>query len=121
MGADGHIGIYDLPKLEEKFGRIQTDLFLEQFLSSVFYRQELNGKSYLTRYWGDNIQDVDSYEVVYNSYSAIDGKFNEKSYSYSEWEVTEFKKLKKADRNIFANMIQYLEKECQITSWEVWT
>src|SRR5271154_5385320 len=121
MGADGHIGIYDRAKLEEKYGRIQTDLFLERFLSSVFYAQELNGKSYLTRYWGDNIQSSDSYDVVFNSYCALSGEFNEKSYSYSEWEASEFKKLKKRDRNLFADMVQYLEKECRITSWEVWT
>lgn len=121
MGADGHIDIYDLPKLEEKYGKIQTDLFLEQFLSSVFYKQELNDRWYLTRYWGDNLEGLDSYAVIFNSYSTIDGKFNEKSYNYSEWEAAEFKKLKKKDRNLFADMIQYLEKECQITSWEVWT
>lgn len=122
MGADGHIGIYDHAKLEKKYGKEYTKQFLENFLSSKMYRQTMGGKEYITRYWGDNMMDCsDLYDTVSNCYCQDTDTFNTKSWSYEKWYGNHFMALTKEQRDLFIAMIGYLENDCRITEWEVWT
>ncbi len=121
MGADGHIGIYDYAKLEDKYDEEIVDSFMGHFTSGKMYVQGMSGKKYITRYWGDNYQCDDLYDVIQDCYSPETDTFNTKIYSYSAYEAEYFMKFDKEIRKTFAGMIQFLENEARITSWEVWT
>lgn len=121
MGADGHVKIYDFGKLVEKFGENKTKDFLSNFLSSKMYRQTLNDKEYLTRYFGDNLWSNDLYENVIESYSPDTDSFNKNSYNYCKYDEDFFMGLNVDQRKTFYSMISYLENSCALTTWEVWT
>ncbi len=121
MGADGHIAIYDEAKFEEKFGKESVEKFLEEFLSGKFYVQELSGKGYLTRYWGDNYGSSDTFDVVRSCYSREKDSFNTKNWDYDSYAAERFMKFTKKERKKYSEMIDFLDNDCQITQWEVWT
>lgn len=121
MGADGHIRIYDFEKFKDNYDEEVVDSFLGHCLSSVFYQQELLGKQYLTRYHGDNLGVDDMYDVVRRCYDKESDTFNTKSWNYDRYSADYFMKLHQEHRHAFYDMIKYLEKECILTSWEVWT
>lgn len=53
MGADGHIYIYDLEKLEKILGKkFETD-------SAHIYIHDFQGKKVVTQYYGDNLSWCD--------------------------------------------------------------
>lgn len=121
MGADGHIAIYSVEKLKSKYDDKTIELFFEHFGSSVMYRQTLEGKEYITRYWGDNLGYSDAYEVVQSCFDLEKDKFNTKNYFYDSYTGDYIMNLPKEQRKQFYDLIMYLENECRLTAWEVWT
>lgn len=121
MGADGHVTIYDYSKLLDKYDEETVDSFVGHFSGSKMYVQTLDNKAYITRYHGDNLDYSDLYDVVEDCYIPEEDKFNIKSWSYSSYEAEYFMKLDKEQRKNFYEMIQFMEKEARMTSWEVWT
>ena len=121
MGADGHIQIYDLDKIEDEFDEEVVTSFFDHFGSSVMYRQQLRGKKYLTRYWGDNLYSDDMYSVVRVCYDPKTDTFNTKNYNYDSYAGDYFMKLSKEQRTQFVYMIEFIEERCRLTDWEVWT
>ncbi len=92
MGADGHVGIYDLKKIKEKV----TEKELEYIRCSMVYEHELEGRQYLTVYHGDNIySDAQDYD---------DMIYGKSEMTREQWD------------DIWKRI-----RECKITSWEVWT
>ena len=51
MGADGHVMIYDLEKIKTEL----SDEEIKPLLNSMVYIQEMQGRKYLTLYYGDNL------------------------------------------------------------------
>lgn len=122
MGADGHITIYKLDKFYDKYDEETVDSFFGHFTSSTLYIQSLEGVYYMTRYYGDNLSDcTDLYDVVENCYNKEVADFKTMSYAYSKHEADYFMKFDKEHRECFYEMIDFLEKECRLTEWEVWT
>lgn len=123
MGADGHIGIYDREKLEAKYDEEVLESFFEHLGSSVMYRHKLNGKKYITRYWGDNIWVSDGYQCFKSCYDPENDQFNKvnRPWDYDGYSADYFMKLNKDQRQTFYEIIQFMENECFLTEWEVWT
>jgi hypothetical protein len=122
MGADGHIQIYSLDKLYEKYDEKTVGSFLSHVgLSSISYKQELEGKQYLTRYHGDNLDVIDSWDTLYDTYDVDKNTWNEKSYYYDSYTAEYLDKVGVELKQIFWYMIDHLENQCKLTSWEVWT
>ena len=120
MGADGHIIIYDVEKLESKYSDEVLEIFYKEFMSSITYRQKLKDNEYITRYYGDNLYLDDLWDYVRTRYINVEDKFQDKY--KDEWECVYFmKEFSKARRKQFREIIDFLEDECRITSWEVWT
>jgi len=121
MGADGLINIYDLDKLQCKFGHEETTRFVNYFRSSLFYAQILEGRNYISMYHGDNIYCGDSYETIRDCYDPLKDTFREKSPSYDVFYAECFMELPKDVRKIYAEIATYLDNDCRLTTWEVWT
>jgi hypothetical protein len=121
MGADGHIRIYDLEKIEKEFGKEVVNSFFDHFGSSIMYRQTLQGRKYLTRYWGDNLYSDDLYDMVLSCYNPVTDLFYTDSASYDSYSGSYFMKLSKDQRIQFNYMIEFIEEQCRLTAWEVWT
>ena len=121
MGADGHIDIYDLDKLKCKFGHEKAACFVDYFTSSQFYTQILEGRNYISKYYGDNIYCDDAYDTILDCYDPIKDAFREKSPSYDVFYAECFMELSKDTRKTYAEMATYLDNDCRLTSWEVWT
>lgn len=122
MGADGHIQIYSMKKLEDKYDKEIITSFFDHFGSSTMYRQKLENNEYVTRYYGDNLSDVsDMYEVIRCTYDPKQEKFNKNYWNYDAHSADYFMKLTKKQRDTFYDFIHYMEKNCKLTSWEVWT
>lgn len=121
MGADGHIKIYDYEKIEHAFDTRVINDFFDHFGSSVLYKQTLHGRKYLTRYWGDNIDYYDMWDVVHSCYDPGTDTMRTGVYSYDSYSGEYFMKLSKDKRVQFLNIIKFIEEQCQLTSWEVWT
>lgn len=122
MGADGHIKIYDLNKFKKQFKPDQVEVFLELILDSTTYVQELKNEEYLTRYYGDNIISNGLYDVIRFCYNKKEDLILHTSCYYEDWVESYFKnRTTKKQRQIISNMIEFLEIECLLTSWEVWT
>ena len=119
MGADGHVGIYSIEKLEKSLDKEDLDLLLKFARSSVCYIHELEGKRYITRYWGDNLWVDDDWDVVRANFNLKEGKWHagttpgEVKWIEEEYSKKQIKKI--------AEMIDFAEKECRLTQWEVWT
>jgi len=121
MGATGHIAIYSYSKFMDQFDEEIIDSFMAHFTSFKMYIQSLEGKYYITRYGGDNFRSgiSDLYDVVDQCYNVETDSFNKESRAYEELAAKYFMKL--LNRQAFYEMTQFLEKECRLTSWEVWT
>ena len=121
MGADGHIKIYSMEKLKAKYDDEVIESFFGHFSSSTMYKQTLEGRQYLTRYWGDNLWSNDLFDVVLYCYDNEKDEINKESYKYDSYSGDYFMKLSKGQRETFYDLVMYLENKCSLTSWEIWT
>lgn len=122
MGADGHIKIYNLEKLKQLFKPSEVEVFLEITLDSTSYVQKLENKEYLTRYYGDNILSNSLYDIIRFCYVKKDDVILHKSCYYEDWAESYLKtQTTKKQRQVISSMIEFMEAECLLTSWEVWT
>lgn len=122
MGADGHIAIYDYSKLEETYDKETLDSFFSHMFSSTMYIQELSGKKYITRYWGDNIDYSDMYDIVHICYDIETDKMDQESWAYDTSSGNYFMGSCTVEtRRAFKSIITFMENEARITNWEVWT
>lgn len=119
MGADGHIKIIPVRKLQDKFGTEATALFCEKMVrSSVSYNQTLEGHSYISRYWGDNLYVTDRWDVLNECFE--NGEFDKKAYNYDEYEAKYLLENNTIEElRLFKDMITFAESNCE--RWEVWT
>jgi hypothetical protein len=120
MGADGGITIYDLDKLYNQFDEEAVDSFLGHCGGSPLYEQDLIGKRYLTMYRGDNLHVDDMYSMILHSYDSEKDIFIE-NWAYNSYTAQYLNKLSKEHRESFKQIVDYLENECRITYWELWT
>lgn len=121
MGADGHIRIYNLDILQEKFTTNQITLFREQILDSTTYCQTLRGVRYLSRYHGDNIDSANAFDVIYFRYDLKKDKFTKNENFQDKWIEDSLMELTREERVTIHDMVNYLVDECFADTWEVWT
>lgn len=122
MGASSSIRIYSVRKLHEKFDEEVIDSFLEHFSSGSMSIHYLNNETYLTRYSSSDYCSDDLYDVVKQKYRSDLNKFDPtKNYVCNMYDVDYFMKLDEDVRRTFSDIINYLENECYLNSWEVWT
>lgn len=120
MGADGHIEIYHLSPVYEKYGEEKSKKFLNLVSDSMTYVHTFicpKGAEYevLTKYWGDNLYDLDSFidrvfhTVQKDNYGKRLGRYD---YEYIEENELTYDEV--------VEMCQFLNKQ-RMDSWEVWT
>lgn len=96
MGADGHIVIYDLDKIRKELSQEEID----PLLNSVVYIQKMEGRGYLTEYWGDNLYfDGSSHNDQMAGYEKCDWFI-----AAEEW-----------------NRRWAIIRKYELAKWEVWT
>lgn len=120
MGADGHIAIYSVEKLNNRFKEENVKFFIDFCRTSTCYLQKLEDKYYLTRYWGDNLDSSDYIDAL-DYYDEKKDKFNEQDWSYDSYIVQSLRELEPDKFKLFMYMAKFLEAECRLTSWEIWT
>jgi hypothetical protein len=118
MGADGHIQIYDLKKIEtalgERWKRIREQTSDARIYEHSFKTPTGEEIPVLTRYWGDNLYYSGLWTSLANYSTAADIKKNADLYGLESISDSEFEEM--------AKDVQWIEKECRLGySWEVWT
>lgn len=121
MGADGHVRFYSEKKLVDAFDQDRIESFFEHFGSSRMYRHTLNDIKYITRYHGDNLWTADFYDFVLNCYNPENDTVNEKNWDYDSYSHKYWMELSKEQQASFYEIALFMEKNCFISSLEVWT
>jgi hypothetical protein len=96
MGADGHIIIYDLDLIKKEL----TNEEIEPLINSVVYIQTMEGREYLTEYWGDNL--------CYDGSSYAENMAGHEKY---DWFIAADEWNRRWD----------IIRKHKLTQWEVWT
>lgn len=127
MGADGHITLYSLDKLNKKYGEEYTGLFTTFITDSLTYIQEFpessgNNHRVLSSYFGDNIWTDSTLDRVEEHIKLVKYNIYPKQET-SGLQTEDLKYLKEIGltQHLLLEMGEYLVNECRLTQWEVWT
>ena len=118
MCCEGNIEIYDLTKFKEKYPNASE--LIDIVKSATVYIQTMQGKEYLTHYYGDNISDRSDLLYMLRAYK--DHMFDTNDIHYDGSQELWLRKnyyLKQIEQ--LSEMARYLVQECYLTDWEVWT
>lgn len=112
MGASGQIKIYNIRSFQVKYGKHEAQRFLDFITDSLCHRRQLNIKDYascpvLTVYFGYDTPDSSLFERI--AYDQLD-KIDIDAALKQGYTVDALK-----------DIVCYLQDECEIGKWEIWT
>jgi trehalose-6-phosphatase len=114
MGADGHVKVYNMNIFMEKYGVAKTEEFIKTINDSQCYSHDLTIKGcgvipVLTVYKGDNISDESLFDKI--------------NYGCDELNEYDIKRINEHSFTVeeLTYMISFLNSDCAMGWWEVWT